>query len=92
MLLAGAIVFVFVVVLDVVVVVVVLVVVFTGGATLTGATLTGATFAGLAGALFAGASPQAIPSALNPRTVESTITFFIFIIKLLSFLKELITY
>lgn len=36
-----------------------------------------AAFAGLALALLAGASPQAMPSALNPRTVESTITFFI---------------
>ena len=35
-------------------------------------------FAGLLAALFAGAaSPQAIPRALRPRTVESTITFFI---------------
>jgi len=35
-----------------------------------------ALFALFAGALVA-ASPQAIPRALNPRTVESTITFFI---------------
>jgi len=35
-------------------------------------------FAGLLAALLAGAaSPQAIPRALRPRTVESTITFFI---------------
>jgi hypothetical protein len=50
------------------------------GATLTGgggATLTGAIFAGLfAGVLFAD-SPQAMPSAPKPRTVESKITFFI---------------
>ena len=44
-------------------------------------------------ALFAGrfallaASPQAIPMAVKPRTVESTITFFIFI-RLLIFLKD----
>ena len=37
-----------------------------------------AVLAGLLAELFAGAaSPQAIPSALRPRTVESTITFFI---------------
>jgi hypothetical protein len=45
------------------------------------ATTTGV-LAGVAGrfallALFAGASPQAMPRALNPRTVESAITFLI---------------
>jgi hypothetical protein len=60
------------------------------GVVLTGVVLTGAgvaagVFAGvvLAGlfvlALFAGASPQAIPKAAKPRTVESAITFFILI-------------
>ena len=49
----------------------------------TGAVLTGVTtvvldtFAGLTVTLVFAESPQAIPSALNPRTVESTITFFI---------------
>jgi len=33
--------------------------------------------AGLLVALFEAASPQAMPKALRPRTVESTITFFI---------------
>jgi hypothetical protein len=47
-----------------------------------------AVLAGLTGVLFAGASPQAIPSAPKPRTVESKITFFILFIKLLSFLKD----
>ena len=32
---------------------------------------------GLVLALFAGVSPQAMPNAPNPRTAESTITFFI---------------
>jgi hypothetical protein len=53
--------------------------VVTGLATTAGV-FAGAAFAGLL-ALFAGAllaaSPHAIPSALNPRTVESTITFVI---------------
>ena len=53
--------------------------VFTGLATGAGvAVLTGAgVFAGLFAVLFAGASPQAMPRALNPRTVESTITLVI---------------
>lgn len=38
----------------------------------------------LALALLAGASPQAIPSALKPKTVESAITFFITELILLS--------
>lgn len=56
--------------------------------------LTGATFVVLtlvlvllALALLLAASPQAIPRALRPRTVESTITFFISK-KLLIYLKE----
>ncbi|CAN5202055.1 hypothetical protein BH20ACI2_BH20ACI2_08800 [soil metagenome] len=36
-------------------------------------------------------SPQAMPIALNPRTVESTITFFI-LFRLLIFLKDFFTY
>ncbi len=50
---------------------------------LTGAGVAGAgVLAGVAGLLFAGAllagvSPQAMPRALNPRTVESAITFLI---------------
>jgi len=36
-------------------------------------------FAGLTGVLFAADSPHAIPSAPITRTVESKITFFIFI-------------
>ena len=41
-------------------------------------------------ALFVAASPQAMPRALRPRTVESTITFFILKLRLLiSFLKVL---
>lgn len=43
----------------------------TGAAVATGAGVA----AGLFTVLLAGASPQAIPRALNPRTVESTITF-----------------
>ena len=35
------------------------------------------TFAGLTVTLVLALSPQAIPKALSPRTVESTITFFI---------------
>jgi hypothetical protein len=52
---------------------------FAGGATFTGATLTGgATLAGLTETLvFVALSPQAMPSAPKPRTVESKITFFI---------------
>jgi uncharacterized membrane protein len=45
--------------------------------------------AGLTGVLFAGASPQAIPSAPKPRTVESKITFFILFFKLLSLSQRL---
>ena len=54
-----------------------------GAGVVTGAVLTGAmtvvlvTFAGLTVTLVFEESPQAMPSALNPRTVESTITFFI---------------
>jgi uncharacterized protein (DUF58 family) len=57
---------------------------------LTGATLvTLALLAGLlALTLTLADSPQAIPRALRPRTVESTITFFISK-KLLIYLKEL---
>jgi hypothetical protein len=40
-------------------------------------------------ALFA-ASPQAMPSAPRPRTVESKITFFILFCKLLSFSQRFI--
>jgi len=59
----------------------------TGVAVLTGAGVE--TFAGLfAFALFAGASPHAIPSALNPRTVESTITFVILFKTPIIYLKE----
>lgn len=47
-----------------------MVMVFAGVATTTGL---------LTLALLAGVSPHAIPRALNPRTVESTITFFILI-------------
>ena len=48
------------------------------GAVLTGgATVVLETFAGLTVTLVFEESPQAMPSALNPRTVESTITFFI---------------
>ncbi len=44
----------------------------------TGAGVETATLAGLAFTLtLVPESPQAMPSALNPRTVESTITFFI---------------
>jgi hypothetical protein len=50
--------------------------------------LTVAVFAGLALALFVAASPQAIPRALNVKSVESAINFFISILVLLSFLKE----
>ena len=47
-----------------------------------------AVFAGLAFTFtFVPASPQAIPKALKPRTVESTITFFILFYRLLSFSK-----
>lgn len=55
---------------------------------LTGAgVVAGVLFAGFVFALFAGASPQAIPKAAKPRTVESAITFFI-LIKTPIFLKE----
>jgi hypothetical protein len=37
--------------------------------------------------LFAGASPQAIPRALRPKTAESAITFVISLFRLLSLLK-----
>ncbi len=48
------------------------------GATVTGAVVLAAAFAGLAFTLMlVPESPQAMPSALSPRTVESTITFFI---------------
>ena len=52
------------------------------------------TFALLAGRLaltltLVAVSPQAMPIALNPRTVESTITFFILFYRLLIFLKDL---
>jgi hypothetical protein len=51
-----------------------------------------ATTTGLfAGVLFAAESPQAIPIAPKPRTAESTITFFILFIKLLS-LSQRINY
>lgn len=43
--------------------------------------------AGLLAVLLAGASPHAMPSALNPRTVESTITFVILFITPI-YLKE----
>jgi hypothetical protein len=47
-----------------------------------------AAFAGLLAVLFAGAAPpQAMPIALRPRTVESTITFVI-LFKTPIFLKE----
>ena len=45
-------------------------------------------FAGLLVVLFAGASPQAMPRAPRPKTVESAITFFISI-RLLSFSKDI---
>lgn len=50
--------------------------VIAGAGVLTGATFTAILLALLA-VVLVGASPQAIPRALNPRTVENTITFVI---------------
>jgi hypothetical protein len=47
------------------------------GAFAAGTLAAGALFAGLLVALLAGASPQAMPRALRPNAIESTITFFI---------------
>ena len=71
--------------------------VFDAAGVLTGAGVAGAgVLAGVAGLLFAGAllaaSPQAMPRALNPRTVESAITFLILFFRLLSFSKIYLFY
>ena len=71
-----------------VVVVVVVVVVFAGATLVVVVVL--ALLAGLLALLLA-ASPQAMPRALRPRTVESTSTFFILILRLLSILKDRLT-
>jgi hypothetical protein len=68
--------------LPVVLVVVVLVVLVTAGVVTGVAVIVFVTFALFAGRLaltltLVAVSPQAMPIALNPRTVESTITFFI---------------
>ena len=63
-----------------------------GDETATGLVTGEAIGAGLVAGLFALAlladSPQAMPRAPRPRTVESRITFFIVFYKLLFFLKE----
>jgi hypothetical protein len=80
-----------VLVVDVFDVVVLDVVVFdtAGVEVLTGATLVVVLVFALFALTFTFAdSPQAIPRALRPRTVESTSTFFILILRLLSILKD----